>query len=322
MDAVEESPGLGIVPYYKECLLLKNCARLLRLPSRAIVTSLVYLHKYRQSELGRLDSDKSCTPQLLVAACIFLSSKVEEVSVSNNHLLNAVKLVADLFPLGQLSDFLDLAPGNHHDSLVTENISLENNLSSKSFLGKVDQKAAQVELLVGQTYYDAKAELLRMEQKLLRILRFQLCHEQPYTFMFNVCHTVGAPAALVAAAVAMLNDVVTLSALIITVPAFQLSVCVIHVTSLLLGCEDSFPAGPMVMNGDGAMQRIPWYEAVGVSAARVEEVGKSILEVLEAAKAQTAGLVNHGYVCEQALAPQAPSPKPPSPHGGSSSYPQ
>lgn len=82
------------LPYVEQCLLLRTCARLLRLPARAIVAALLFLHRFYRA--CPAEEQHQHSPQLLVAACICLASKVEEVSVSNNHLLNTVNVVAHL----------------------------------------------------------------------------------------------------------------------------------------------------------------------------------------------------------------------------------
>ena len=54
-----------------ECLLLRSCARLLRMPPRATLTACSYLHEYHRSP-AYVPSESIDQGWLLVTACIFL----------------------------------------------------------------------------------------------------------------------------------------------------------------------------------------------------------------------------------------------------------
>ncbi|GLC61217.1 hypothetical protein PLESTB_001732100 [Pleodorina starrii] len=90
-NRVATRADIHVVPYFRACCLLKACASLLRMPPRALATALAYLHQWRRSDaVGDLADDA------VMAACLFLATKVEEAATSNNHLLNVVKLVGHL----------------------------------------------------------------------------------------------------------------------------------------------------------------------------------------------------------------------------------
>ena len=92
MDAPSELQPLALVhsspeqlkyqllPYLQECRLLRASARLLRMPPRSIVASFTYLHLYKRHPAQSLQDVDPMKPAVLVAACLLLASKVEEVS--------------------------------------------------------------------------------------------------------------------------------------------------------------------------------------------------------------------------------------------------
>jgi hypothetical protein len=65
---------LPIVPYLKDCLLLRATGRALALPLPVVATGLVYLHRCRRSghpwTLSRHD---------LICGCLYAAAKAEEV---------------------------------------------------------------------------------------------------------------------------------------------------------------------------------------------------------------------------------------------------
>ncbi|GLC38498.1 hypothetical protein PLESTM_000734600 [Pleodorina starrii] len=134
-NRVATRADIHVVPYFRACCLLKACASLLRMPPRALATALAYLHQWRRSDavgdladvrmtsrgrtfgrcrcplasvFGRCvacrisqfpafpTSRMSARQDAVMAACLFLATKVEEAATSNNHLLNVVKLVGHL----------------------------------------------------------------------------------------------------------------------------------------------------------------------------------------------------------------------------------
>jgi hypothetical protein len=290
--------------YLSGCLLLRTCARLLRLPARATVTALCYTHEVHRSDIT-VDASSLAA---FVTACLFLASKVEEISLSNNHLINVVNIVAaykmSLFlhpcystssqalTAGQSSVAVHSAEDEHagHSSRITDTRLIEHIKDSQ--------------VLTGQAYYTAKAAMLRHEQQILRALRFQLNPvEQPYTYLFSILKTTRAPAALVKTSVCVMNDVGTFSAMFLDHPPLYLAVACVHVASHL-NIPDSGNNGsgvsmcdilssPQPNRSEGPsdthdaeytakdiLSKVAWFEALGVRDADVENLGHAVIDVL------------------------------------------
>ncbi|WIA33781.1 hypothetical protein OEZ86_006894 [Tetradesmus obliquus] len=75
--------------YSPDCQLLKALARVLDLPAVATTTAFTYLHRIRCSE-----HPCNLSSQELVAACIYVAAKAEEVNVSANHLINSARVLS------------------------------------------------------------------------------------------------------------------------------------------------------------------------------------------------------------------------------------
>ena len=149
------------------------------------------------------------------------------------------------------------------------------------------------DVLVGQSYYDAKAQLLLMEQRLLRHMRFQLLTEQPHAHLLHVLDSVLAPAPVVSTAISLMNDLATFSTCLLDTPPLQLAVAVVYVGGHLLGVGDRLPParGPTGSprsdpQQNQMQQNVAWYEAIGVAQADVELLGDRILEILKLAQNQ------------------------------------
>ncbi len=72
--------------------------------------------------------------------------------------------------------------------------------------------------LVGDDYYRAKAQLLDAEQQLLRLLQWRLAVPHPAAALLHAAAALGAPPALTAAALAVLNDVTAFTDLLLPSP--------------------------------------------------------------------------------------------------------
>ena len=211
--------------------------------------------------------------------------------LSNNHLLNVVRIVSALPGIASLQDLgiIDQGTGN----LVLH--------------GWISQAIENIEVLVGQEYYYAKSELLVMEQVLcprysapvqlhgdnaftyaqvlLRVMRFRLAlvEAQPYTFLFSTLKAVSASLALIEASVSIMNDLATFSSCLLDWPPLQLAVACVHVASLLADV-------PVPRAGDAwhpsrvSRVRVGWHEALGVTSADVELMGNRILDELLSAR--------------------------------------
>lgn len=214
-------------PQHSAAILLRSSARLLRMPPRAIIAALSYLHAYSRSEGHAHGGPVWC----LVSACLFLASKVEEVTISNNHLLNAVRIMERLCPSGALHASQTarcLDQGDPAFLTLTMRPELEEQLKSSV-------------VLVGQDYYNAKSELLLMEQRLLRVVRFKLDPPQPFSYLLNILHTISASQPLVEASMDVMNDLATFSPCLLDVPPLHLSVAVVEVAAHLAGAHHWLP---------------------------------------------------------------------------------
>ena len=167
-------------------------------------------------------------------------------------------------------------------------------------------------MLVGQQYYDAKAQLLAMEQQLLRALHFKLAlvESQPFTYLFSILWSVTAPLALIAASVAMMSDVAAFSTCLLDFPPLQLAVACVHVSSQMIGTAELqlAAASPLFRPGEqrteaaDQLQAVPWYEAIGVLHADVESLGHAIIDALQAAHAHVvAGKRENGSTADCCL---------------------
>ena len=174
---------------------------------------------------------------------------------------------------------------------------------------EVSEIIASSSMLVGQQYYDAKAQLLAMEQHLLRALHFKLAlvESHPFTYLFSILRSVAAPLALIAASVAVMNDVAAFSTCLLDFPPLQLAVACIHVSSQVIGmvmpqlasAPQLFGPGEQCTEAADQLLAVPWYEAIGVLHADVEILGHTIIDALQAAHAHVAaGKREHGSTAD------------------------
>ena len=131
----------------------------------------------------------------------------------------------------------------------------------------------------------AKAQLLAMEQRILRAIRFKmaLIKSQPYTYLFSVLQAIRAKPGLVDTAISAMNDLAAFSTLLIDTPPLQLAVSCTHVASHLL--EGIDVQGDKTQASGGHSVNVRWYEAIGVSQADVEAIGHKIVDILSLARA-------------------------------------
>ncbi|MEW5319833.1 MAG: hypothetical protein WDW38_010958 [Sanguina aurantia] len=125
---------------------------------------------------GTVNTSLLCAMQSLVSACLLLASKVEEVPVSNNHLLNSASILDQASLLG-----VDLRLAQDPASLAQPTI-------------------AAASVLCGPEYYRVKQDVLSLEQVLLRKMHFMLNVDHPHPLLFSML-----PAAAAAAAAAGLG---------------------------------------------------------------------------------------------------------------------
>lgn len=214
------------------------------------------------------------------------ASKVEEVPLSNNHLLNVVRIISTM-------------PAS------TAEVFSVNQSGTVTLSPEVSKIIESSSMLVGQQYYDAKAQLLAMEQQLLRALHFKLAlvESQPFTYLFSILRSVAAPLTLIAASVAVMNDVAAFSTCLLDYPPLQLAVACVHVSSQLIGmvalqlaeAPPLFRPGEQHTGAGDQLQAVPWYEAIGVLHADVELLSHAIIDTLQAAHARaTAGKGENG----------------------------
>lgn len=69
-----------------------------------------------------------------------------------------------------------------------------------------EASAGQFEMLVGEAYYTAKAQLITDEQVLLRVMQFDIGVEQPHKYLLCFSKTLRAPQEVVRLATCALND--------------------------------------------------------------------------------------------------------------------
>ena len=131
----------------------------------------------------------------------------------------------------------------------------------------------------------AKAQLLSMEQRILRAIRFKmaLIKSQPYTYLFSVLQAIRAKSGLVDTAISVMNDLAAFSTLLIDITPLQLAVACTHVASHLL--EGIDVQSDMAESSERHSASVQWYEAIGVSQADVEAIGHKIVDVLSSARA-------------------------------------
>jgi hypothetical protein len=99
----------------------------------------------------------------------------------------------------------------------------------------------QAAVLVGDTYYAAKARLLAAEQTILRLLHFQLLTPRPHAYLLNLARLLGASHAAVAAAVCLLNDACVYTTLLLDQPPQVLAVASMQLALQLLQQEPQTP---------------------------------------------------------------------------------
>lgn len=161
------------LPYVREAQLLRAASELLRLPQAVIATALTFLHRFYKACPTAANEPK------IASACLFLASKVEEVQVRVNDLVNAFI-------------FLEAPQDVEAISAIFPQLAFDS--------------AAPSKVVVGDAYYAAKDQLIQQEQVVLRWLSFDLCVDHPFRYLLNCANAAGCSSSVVTTALSILND--------------------------------------------------------------------------------------------------------------------
>jgi hypothetical protein len=151
--------------------LIIRSGRLLELPNLTISTACVYWHRFFS-----LHSLLVYHPSLCAAASLFLASKAEESSRRVRDVINVVYRVEHMPPGSWHAPANTAAGGNSMQGV-------NNGAMSPA---RTPGHTADEPLQVSQLFWDLKEEVLRFEQKLLRVLAYEMkiYHPQVYVLHF------------------------------------------------------------------------------------------------------------------------------------------
>jgi hypothetical protein len=148
--------GAYVSPHNRSLLHSLLCrmfcaANVLKLSNEARFSSLVLLHRYFDATCGLSDAQETEEWKWIAAACLFLGTKTEEES----------RRLRDILNVAHMLDFGAQCKDNTDSSLA---------------LIHVKDKP----LLLDEDYWSAKEQLVATEQKVLRMLQFDVCVSHPH----------------------------------------------------------------------------------------------------------------------------------------------
>eukprot|EP00873_Tetraselmis_striata_P027731 jgi/Tetstr1/447995/TSEL_035297.t1 len=252
MDAPLAGRGRAPEP---EVLLLRAAAEVLRLPHKVLVTSLIFMHRFTwRVEMSAVDTCQNLrsSPYRLVCACLFVAAKVEEVRLTASDLINMVRCL--------------LRPETWQQAAAAiPALAAAAGAPPLSPPGPAGP-------LSGEAYYGAKSTLLRDEQALLRVLRFDVAVVPPHVVLLNLCRSLGCPQPLAQLAVCLLNDLLTHTDVPAESPPPLMAAAALHLAAMLRGL-------PASQHG-ARIQSTSWWVGLGLALEEVEAVCQRVLDAI------------------------------------------
>ena len=123
--------------------------------------------------------------------------------------------------------------------------------------------------VVGESYNNAKAALIHNEQRLLRLIGFDLTAEQPHKYLLNYCRTLNCSAGVVRLAACLLNDALLYTELLLWCSAAELSAGALHFSSVLLDVKLPCRRG------------VAWQDVLGVSCTVVDQAASVLTQAVQ-----------------------------------------
>jgi len=202
------------------------------------VTALTMMHRYAALE-SIIPSDEEALREV-ASACVFVAAKVEEHTLRTNDLVNAVLRLSQgrgTATPAMKGAFPDLygVPGTDERVAHGETPVWGQGGAGGAGQASGDGKGMVTQWLVGEAYYDAKATLLRNEQRILRAIEFRVEVEQPHQYAFNLCLQAHLSPACAQLAGAMVTDLLTLTTLAGSVAAASIGVGAVVAAMEVLG---------------------------------------------------------------------------------------
>ena len=142
------------------------------------------------------------------------------------------------------------------------------------------ERTTRAEVVVGDEYYRTKDQVLELEQEVLRSVNYGLNTPQPHKYLLNMCHVAKASPAVAQLASVTLTDACFNTTLLLRWTAPQLAGGALRVAAEVVGVNLDCPR-----SGSGGLH---WWDALGLDAAALEEIGGEMLDVLEGAVGEKA----------------------------------
>ena len=216
--------------------LIMKAGRLLELPNLTIATACVYWHRFFS-----LHSFLVYHPSLCAAGAIFLASKVEENNRRVRDIINVVHRVEFMRPI--LPTHMS-TPTHPIHATSPSPASTSTGSSPGPTTRTIATTAKDEPLQVSQLFWDLKDEVLRFEQKLLRVLNFEMKIYHPHLYILHFARELECSEEVCRCAYYLANDSLR-STLCLQYPPNAIACACIYLSSEMM--SESIRFHPVIM---------------------------------------------------------------------------
>jgi len=203
------------------------------------------------------------TPELVVAAAVYLACKLEESIV---RLADVVNATTTALGNGAAKRGYDRVVVDDRANVRCDDESMRDRREGARLAGYGEEDGAEDDdgVVVGARYYAYKEATLAMEQRLLKAMEYELNVEQPHVFMFHIVEVIKGGEALACAASAVLLDALfARDGVVGSDDAATFAAVAVRVACVRLGCEREVKR---------SREDEPWWVVLGFDAARMDAI--------------------------------------------------
>lgn len=252
--------------------LCRSTCEMLNLPIDTSVSALALAatfyasHDAREAaetlEEGAARVRARASPEIIVAASVYLACKLEESIV---RLADVVNATTTLCGNGASSRGLDVVVVDDRANATPDDKDVRDRREGARLAGYGDDDdGAGDDVVVGARYYAYKDATLDAERRVLKAMEYELNVEQPHVFMFHIVEVIGGGEALACAASAVLLDALfARDGVVGSDDAAVFAAVAVRVACARLGRE-----GEVKRSRDDE----PWWVVLGFDAERMDAI--------------------------------------------------
>lgn len=243
------------------CQLVVAGGAMLNLPHDATLSAASFVLRFYAERSWVQFAD----PMPIVSACIFLASKLEEVPRRISDIVNAMNRLQH--PRAAVRSAAEGGGEVPVPVALTQAIDTARRERAAVLPSSVPTTApaAPPDILVGDSYYDAKQRLIADEQHVLRALVFDVGQFQPHKWLLNMCRSCRCSARVTQHACAVLNDSILCTTQSLQHPQEVLAASALNMSVLLQDAAGEMPP--------------QWWRCVGVDMAVLETIGHELVDL-------------------------------------------